>query len=59
MDTKQEVLKALRSYTVKLTDKQIDEVVWLVDMEEQCPYEAIDSVLGKGYIDPDDIDLDY
>ena len=59
MNTKQEVISTLkRSYTVKLTDKQIDYIVELVDMEEQCLFEAIDNVISSGYIDADDINFD-
>lgn len=59
MNTKQEVVSTLnRRYTVKLTDKQIDHIVELVDVEEQDIEEAIDSVISSGYIDADDINFD-
>lgn len=59
MNIKQEVLTALKSYNFKPTEKEIKNIVWLVEMEDQSIEEAIDSIYEDRYMDADDIDLDY
>lgn len=59
MNIKQEVLTALKSYNFKPTEKEINSIIWLVEMEDQSIEEAIDSIYEDRYMDAGDIDLDY
>lgn len=59
MDTKQEVLTALKSYNFKPTEEELEEIIWLVEKEDQSIEEAVDSIFECRYMDADDIDLDY
>lgn len=59
MNTKQQVLKELARCNFKATTKDVEEIVWLVEMEDQSIEEAVNSIFESRYMDADDIDLDY